>query len=60
MTTETLYHLRTISYIFASATFIIGLKKMGNPKTARAGNLNAATGMTLAIIASIFGVFTQI
>lgn len=54
MTSEILYHTRTITYIIASATFIIGLKRMGNPKTARKGNLLAAAGMTLAIIASIF------
>lgn len=54
MNTETLYHLRTIAYIIASATFVIGLKEMGNAKTARKGNLIAAVGMTLAILASIF------
>ncbi len=54
MSAEILYHLRTIVYIFASATFIIGLKRMGNAKTARNGNLTAAVGMTLAIIATIF------
>ncbi|MEI2758686.1 MAG: NAD(P)(+) transhydrogenase (Re/Si-specific) subunit beta [Bacteroidia bacterium] len=54
MTPEVLYNIRTISYIIASATFIIGLKRMGNAKTARNGNLIAAVGMTLAIIASIF------
>jgi NAD(P) transhydrogenase subunit beta len=54
MTNESLYHIRTISYIIASATFIIGLKQMSNPKTARTGNLIAAGGMILAIIASIF------
>jgi NAD(P) transhydrogenase subunit beta len=54
MNTETLYHLRTVIYIIASATFIWGLKRMGNAKIARSGNLLAAAGMTLAIIASVF------
>lgn len=54
MNIETLYHLRTIVYIFASVTFIVGLKRMGNAKTARKGNLLAAAGMTLAIFATIF------
>ena len=54
MSTESLYYFRTICYIIASATFIIGLKRMGNPKTARKGNLLAAAGMTIAILASIF------
>lgn len=54
MTPDTLYHLRTFIYLFASVTFVIGLKRMGNPATARSGNLFAAAGMMLAIIASIF------
>lgn len=54
MTPDTLYHIRTFVYLFASVTFVIGLKQMGNPATARGGNLFAAAGMILAIIASIF------
>src|SRR5436190_14124293 len=54
MNTETLYHLRSIIYIIASVTFVWGLKRMGNAKIARSGNLLAAGGMVLAIIASIF------
>lgn len=41
-------------YLLASVTFIIGLKMMGNPKSARNGNLVAAAGMTLAIIGTLF------
>lgn len=47
-------HLLEISYLIASATFIVGLKMMSNPKTARKGNLIAAGGMTLAILGTIF------
>jgi len=54
MNLETLYHLRTICYIIASVTFIVGLKRMGNAKTARKGNSLAAAGMVLAIISTIF------
>src|SRR4051812_3661321 len=54
MNTETLYHFRSIIYIIASVTFVWGLKRMSNAKTARSGNLLAASGMILAIIASIF------
>ncbi len=43
-----------IIYLIASVTFIIGLKMMGNPKTARNGNLIGAAGMTLAIFGTIF------
>ena len=47
-------HLLEICYLIASVTFIIGLKMMSDPKTARKGNLVAAGGMTLAIIGTIF------
>jgi H+-translocating NAD(P) transhydrogenase subunit beta len=47
-------HLLEICYLIASVTFIVGLKMMSNPKSARQGNLVAAVGMTLAIIGTIF------
>jgi len=47
-------HLLEIFYLVASVTFILGLKMMSNPKTARRGNLIAAAGMTLAIAGTIF------
>jgi NAD(P) transhydrogenase subunit beta len=43
-----------IIYLIASVTFIIGLKMLSHPETARKGNLVAACGMTLAIFATIF------
>jgi NAD(P) transhydrogenase subunit beta len=46
--------LLTIIYLIASVTFIIGLKMLSHPETARKGNLVAAAGMTLAIIGTIF------
>lgn len=46
--------LLTICYLLASVTFILGLKMLSNPATARRGNLIAAGGMTLAIIGTIF------
>jgi NAD(P) transhydrogenase subunit beta len=42
-----------ISYILASVLFIIGLKKLSHPLTARRGNIMAAVGMILAIVATI-------
>lgn len=48
------HHLLEICYLIASVTFIVGLKMMSNPKTARKGNLVAAGGMTLAILGTIF------
>ncbi len=43
-----------LSYLIGSITFIIGLKMLSHPETARKGNLVAAAGMTLAIFATIF------
>ncbi|MGA3015105.1 MAG: NAD(P)(+) transhydrogenase (Re/Si-specific) subunit beta [Bacteroidales bacterium] len=42
-----------ISYLLASVLFILGLKKLSHPDTARNGNLWAAAGMTLAILCTI-------
>jgi NAD(P) transhydrogenase subunit beta len=44
----------TIIYLIASVTFILGLKMLSHPETARKGNLVAAGGMTLAIFGTIF------
>ncbi|MCK5400450.1 MAG: NAD(P)(+) transhydrogenase (Re/Si-specific) subunit beta [Flavobacteriaceae bacterium] len=41
-------------YLIASITYILGLKMLGHPETARRGNLIAAGGMTLAIFGTIF------
>lgn len=42
-----------LCYIAASITFILGLKMLSSPDKARKGNLYAAYGMGLAIIATI-------
>jgi NAD(P) transhydrogenase subunit beta len=42
-----------ITYIIASVLFILGLKMLSHPLTARRGNILAAIGMVLAIIATI-------
>jgi NAD(P) transhydrogenase subunit beta len=44
----------TLCYLIGSVTFIIGLKMLSNPASARNGNLLAALGMTLAILGTIF------
>ena len=46
--------LLTIIYLIASVTFILGLKMLSHPLTARKGNLVAAAGMTAAIFGTIF------
>ncbi len=43
-----------IAYLVASVTFILGLKMLSKPDTARRGNLIAAVGMAIAIFATIF------
>jgi len=47
-------NLLTICYLIGSITFILGLKMLSNPATARKGNLVAAFGMTVAILGTIF------
>lgn len=42
-----------ITYVIASVLFIIGLKMLSHPLTARRGNILAAFGMGIAIIATI-------
>jgi NAD(P) transhydrogenase subunit beta len=42
-----------ITYIIASVLFIIGLKMLSHPLTARRGNILAAFGMGFAIVATI-------
>jgi len=46
--------LLTFLYILASITFIVGLKMLSHPESARKGNLVAAAGMTIAILGTIF------
>lgn len=46
-------YILEISYIIASVLFIIGLKMLSNPASARKGNLWAALGMTIAIVATL-------
>ena len=42
-----------LSYLVAASLFILGLKKLGSPATARQGNLWAAVGMLLAVVATL-------
>src|SRR6476619_1892056 len=48
------FSILTIIYIISSVTFILELKKLSHPETARKGNLVAAGGMFLAIFGTIF------
>jgi len=41
-------------YLFSATTFLVALKGLGSPKHARKGNLVAAFGMLVAIVATFF------
>ena len=47
-------NILSLCYLVGSVTFILGLKMLSNPATARRGNLVAAFGMGVAIIGTIF------
>ena len=47
-------NLLTICYLIGSITFILGLKMLSHPASARKGNLVAAAGMAIAIAGTIF------
>ncbi len=42
-------------YVLAAVLFILGLKRLSHPRTARNGNLVAAVGMLIAIVATLVG-----
>ncbi|MFC2109242.1 NAD(P)(+) transhydrogenase (Re/Si-specific) subunit beta [Bacteroidota bacterium] len=44
----------SIIYLIATVTFVVGLKLLGHPETAKKGNMTAAVGMGLAIAGAIF------
>lgn len=46
--------LTYLVYLLAAVLFILGLKKLGSPKTARAGNQLAMTAMFLAVVITLF------
>ena len=42
-----------LAYLLAAALFIVGLKRMSSPRTARAGNRLSAVGMLVAVVAAL-------
>ena len=50
--------LITASYIGAAILFILSLGGLSHPETARRGNIYGITGMTIALLATLFGVVT--
>ena len=47
--------LTTVAYIGAIILFILSLGGLSNPETSRRGNLYGIIGMTIAVLATIFG-----
>ena len=45
--------LSSFSYVLAAVLFILGIKKLSHPKTARDGNFLSAFGMLIAIVATL-------
>ncbi len=46
-------YILEITYIISVLLFMMGLKKLGHPQTAQKGNMQAAIGMGLAIVATL-------
>src|SRR4029450_1799184 len=47
--------LATVAYIAATILFILSLGGLSHPETSRRGNLYGVIGMTIAVLATIFG-----
>jgi len=47
--------LAAVSYIGATILFILSLGGLSNPETSRRGNLYGIIGMTIAVLATVFG-----
>src|SRR5258708_11677859 len=43
----------TLAYLVAAVCFILGLKQLSSPKSARNGNFTAAFGMVIALVATV-------
>ncbi|MDQ4126472.1 MAG: NAD(P)(+) transhydrogenase (Re/Si-specific) subunit beta [Actinomycetota bacterium] len=43
-----------LAYLAAAALFIVGIRRLRKPETARSGNTLAAVGMAIALIATLF------
>ncbi len=44
-----------LAYLLAAALFILGIKRLNSPSTARGGNQMAAVGMLIAVVATLLG-----
>ncbi len=51
--------MTTLLYLAAGVLFILGLRGLGSPRTARRGNLLAAIGMLLAIVVTVAAIIDE-
>ncbi len=49
----------TVAYIGATILFILALGGLSHPETSRRGNIYGMTGMSIALLATVFGVVTE-
>jgi NAD(P) transhydrogenase subunit beta len=59
ITLESLESARSLSYIIASLLFVLSLRGLSHPETARRGNLLGTIGMTLAVAITALGLFVS-
>ena len=45
--------ITNILYLVSAIAFILGIKRLSHPKTARSGNLLSSLGMLIAVIATL-------
>ena len=45
--------IQNLLYLISAIGFIVGIKRLSHPKTARSGNFLASLGMLVAIIATL-------
>jgi NAD(P) transhydrogenase subunit beta len=57
MSTDALFHMNitNVMYIIAAILFIVGLKQLGSPATARNGNRMSSLAMLIAVLATVVG-----
>ena len=51
--------MTTLLYLLAAVLFILGLKGLGGPRTARRGNQLAAVGMLLAVVVTVGDIYDE-
>ena len=49
----TLVNIVNLSYLLAAVLFIVGLKRLSSPATARSGNIMGASGMLVAVVVTL-------